>query len=63
VARVPIYSWEDFMKLGKDVPDSAVRARIDGRGFTHALQTGTHLTCSALTAQRPGECCTLIYTR
>lgn len=29
-ARVPIYSWKDFMALGKDVPDSAVRARIDG---------------------------------
>ena len=29
-ARVPIYTFDEFMALGKDVPDSAVRARIDG---------------------------------
>ncbi len=30
-ARVPIYSWAEFMALGKDVPDSVVRARIDAQ--------------------------------
>jgi hypothetical protein len=34
-ARVPIYSWENFMKLGEKVPDAAVKARIDGTQ-THA---------------------------
>lgn len=29
-ARVPIYTWADFMKLGEKVPDAAVKARIDG---------------------------------
>ena len=30
-ARVPIYSWAEFMALGKDVQDSVVRARIDAQ--------------------------------
>lgn len=30
-ARVPIYTWADFMKLGDKVPDAAVKARIDGK--------------------------------
>jgi hypothetical protein len=29
-ARVPIYTWKEFMALGKDVPDADVRKRIDG---------------------------------
>jgi len=30
-ANCTIYTWADFMKLGASVPDSAIRARIDGR--------------------------------
>jgi long-chain-fatty-acid--CoA ligase ACSBG len=41
-AAVPIYSFEDFQNLGKDVSDAALDERIS--------------------AQRPEECCSLIYT-
>ena len=40
---VPVYTFEDFLKLGKDVSDAVLKERSEGT--------------------KPGETCTLIYTR
>ncbi|NXP21944.1 ACBG2 ligase, partial [Scytalopus superciliaris] len=40
--RPNLYSWSEFMELGRDVPDTLLH--------------------SAITAQKPNQCCTLIYT-
>ena len=29
VENIPVLSWDNFLKLGADIPDSAVDARID----------------------------------
>jgi len=30
-----IYTWEDFMKLGQDVPDADIQSKIDGKQAKH----------------------------
>lgn len=39
---IPIYTFEDFLKIGNEVGDDMIQQKMD--------------------AQRPGHCCTLVYT-
>ncbi|KAG2786585.1 hypothetical protein PC116_g30774 [Phytophthora cactorum] len=41
-SSVPVYTFEDFMELGKDVKDETLK--------------------EIMNSQKPGNCCTLIYT-
>lgn len=37
-ASCPIYTWADFMKLGSNVPDASIKARIDGKSKRSSLR-------------------------